>query len=150
MAYKLTRKDFGLTAGVVVALLWLAFVWPTPWREYKLDDEHIRLNRFTGKTETLTMFGWQPVFYSTSPRYNYDGVWVDVPKLQKALETAGRDVVSDLNHIKYGLRYKRYPDALEALDKLMELPSLTDGQKQIVSEVIEQVKHVAKSQEAAK
>ena len=42
---------------------------------------------------------------SKTPTYN--SVQVDMPKLAAALATAGQDALSELNHVKYGLRYKR-------------------------------------------
>ncbi len=85
---------------------------------------------------------------SKTPTYN--SVQVDMPKLAAALATAGQDVLSDLNHVKYGLRYKRYPEALEALDKIKDNPKLTDEQKKVVSEVSEQIKQVAEKAVEAK
>jgi len=59
MAYKFTRKDLALAVGIVVALLWAVFVWPTVWKEYKIGPKNVRVNRFTGATETLdSTSGW--------------------------------------------------------------------------------------------
>ncbi len=59
MARKFSRRDLALTAAVVFAFLWLAFIWPTPWREYKQGSRNLRVNRFTGAAGYLTDSGWQ-------------------------------------------------------------------------------------------
>jgi len=38
---------------------WLTYVWPTPWEHFKMREFNIRVNRFTGTTETLSADGWQ-------------------------------------------------------------------------------------------
>jgi len=58
MACKFTRNDLALAAGVVFVFLWLALVWPTPWKEYKTGNYNLRVNRFTGATQTLGETGW--------------------------------------------------------------------------------------------
>ncbi|MGO8679095.1 MAG: hypothetical protein ACLQVX_24915 [Limisphaerales bacterium] len=77
----------------------------------------------------------------------YGNVAIDMPKLRKALETAGPDAQTGIRNVTYGLRYNKYVDALMALDKLKELPSLNDAQKKTIDEVTEQVKQAAKDQE---
>ncbi len=80
----------------------------------------------------------------------YNNVQVNMPKLRAALEKGGQEVQAEMAHVTYGLRYRRYVDALVALDKLKELPSLNDAQKQVVNEISEQVKQVAQKAEEAK
>src|SRR5688500_3216866 len=43
-------------AAVVVAL----FVWPTLYREYCIGATTARVNRFTGRTDILMPYGWEP------------------------------------------------------------------------------------------
>jgi hypothetical protein len=80
----------------------------------------------------------------------YHGAPVDMPKLRKALETAGPDAQNGLRNVNMGLRYGKYLDALAALEKLKEVPGLTDAQKQVVDEVVGQVQQAAKNQESEK
>jgi hypothetical protein len=80
----------------------------------------------------------------------YHGVQVDMPKLQKALQGAGQEAQTGIRNVRMGLRYGRYADALTKLEALKELPGLTDAQKQVISEVGEQIKQAAQSLEAAK
>jgi hypothetical protein len=80
----------------------------------------------------------------------YGKVAVDMPKLRKALETAGPDAQTQIRNVNLGLRYGKYVDALMALDKLKELPGITDAQKKVIDEVAEQAKEAAKNQEASK
>jgi hypothetical protein len=152
MAYKPARKGFGLAVGLVFALLWLAFVWPTPWREYKSASRNMRVNRLTGKTETLSSYGWEVNRQSNwkAPVPTYGGVQVNMPKLRTALEAAGPVAEVCISNINRALRYGKYADALAALDRLGQIPGLTDAQQEAVNEVTEQVKQAAKSQEAAK
>ncbi|MGA2662974.1 MAG: hypothetical protein ABSH34_36305 [Verrucomicrobiota bacterium] len=80
----------------------------------------------------------------------YQNVQVDTPKLRKTFETAGPDAQNALRGVNMGLRYGKYVDSLAALDKLKELPGLTDAQKQVIDEVAGQITQAAKNQEAAK
>lgn len=52
-------KPARLSASVVIllAVFWFAFVWPTPWRYFKHGSYNIRVNRFTGKEQTLSPHG---------------------------------------------------------------------------------------------
>jgi hypothetical protein len=69
---------FGL---VLLALLWLWFIWPTPWDYFHSGSTHLRVNRFTGATEVLTMSGWttyaakRDIFDRISP----DNPYSDLP-----------------------------------------------------------------------
>lgn len=42
----------------VFVLVWLWFVWPTPWQYYRQNDFNYRVNRFTGETQYFTPTGW--------------------------------------------------------------------------------------------
>lgn len=46
-------------AALVMGAAW--FVWPTPYREYRVVGRVIRVHRFTGKTEQLYVTGWRPI-----------------------------------------------------------------------------------------
>ncbi len=82
----------------------------------------------------------------------YGGVQIDLPKLQAALGNvgqtpSGQNLNNVLAKIRFGIRYQNYVDALVALDKLKDDPSLNDAQKKIVSDVLEQVKQAAANKE---
>ena len=80
----------------------------------------------------------------TPPAPQIQGVTVDTPKLQAALSTnQNASVQEQLTQFLFGLRYGDYVKSLMALDKLSNDPALTDQQKQVVNQVIEQVKQVA-------
>ena len=68
------------------------------------------------------------------------GVMVDLPKLQQAFAATTPDLQTALSEVNMGIRYGDFPRAFTALDKLANAPGITDAQKKIVGEVIEQVK----------
>jgi len=150
MAYKFTRRSLALAGGAALATAWLMFVWPTPWREYKSDGVNLRVNRFIGKTESLTIVGWQGYDPPKSKLPTFNNVPIDLPALRQSLEAAGIDAQHALSRVSYTLRYGRYLDALAALDGLKGMPDLTDAQKQVIDRVSGQVRQAAKNQEAAK
>ena len=45
-------------AALLMGAAW--FIWPTPWREYRLGKGVVRVHRFTGGTERLYVSGWKP------------------------------------------------------------------------------------------
>lgn len=76
------------------------------------------------------------------PPAEISGVKVDVPKLRQSFTGAAQELQSDLNTFTSSLRYGQYEKALMALDKLANSPGLSEDQKKIVGQVIEQMKHV--------
>ena len=70
----------------------------------------------------------------------FHGVNVDWPKLETEFAKAGQDVQDSLNLAKRFLRYAQFPQALMELDKLSNNPSLTDSQKKLVNDLIQQTK----------
>jgi len=78
-----------------------------------------------------------------------DGVSIDLPKLTEALQAASPAVHTALSKVKFGVRYKRYDQSLKALDTLAADPTLTDAQKQLVTNVTAQVAQAAQNREAA-
>ena len=72
-----------------------------------------------------------------------DGVTIDLPKLKEAFATAGPDVQTSVSEVTQGVRYGDYPRAFAALAKLDSAPGVTDAQKKVVGELVEQVKQVA-------
>jgi hypothetical protein len=83
------------------------------------------------------------------PAPQVDGVTVDLPKLNEAFVDANRDLKTAATMVGFNIRYKKYEDALMALDKLANDPAVTEPQKKIVNDVIEQVKKLAGAAPAA-
>ena len=65
---------------------------------------------------------------------------VDIPKLQQAFAGASPELQTAVSEVAMGLRYGEYARSFAALDKLANAPGITEAQKKIVNEVIEQVK----------
>ena len=72
------------------------------------------------------------------------GAHVDMAKLQETLSTnTDAEVQASLSKIASGLRYGYdFEAVLVELDKLNQNPNLTEPQKKVVGETIEQVKQV--------
>ena len=62
------------------------------------------------------------------------------PKLQEAFTTASPELTNIVYEVNMAARERDYSRALTALDKLANAPGLTEPQKQVVGEVIGQVK----------
>lgn len=79
-----------------------------------------------------------------------EGVSVDLPKLIQALETATPELQTSARNVQMAFRYGQYEKALMEVDKLVNDTTLTEEQKKIAGEVLEQVKQVmAKAPPAA-
>ena len=76
------------------------------------------------------------------PPYNINGVNVDSPKLAQSLANVSPEAQTHVTEFQMSLRYQAYDKALVALDKLANDPSLTEPQKKVVSEVIEEIKQL--------
>jgi hypothetical protein len=73
-----------------------------------------------------------------------NGVSVDMPKLQQAFADTTNDAVRRLvTEAGFGLRYGDYVKSMMALDQLAANPDVTEAQKKIVNDVIEQEKKLA-------
>jgi hypothetical protein len=70
------------------------------------------------------------------------GVKVDIPKLQQEFANAPQELQDPVHQAVASVRYGQYERALQALDKLVNSPGLTDAQKKVVNGVIEQMKQV--------
>jgi hypothetical protein len=76
------------------------------------------------------------------------GVGVDLAKLQAAYASnTNTDIQDQLMQVSFGMRYGDYMKSLVALDKLVNNPASSDQQKQVVNQVIEQVKQVLNNQQ---
>jgi hypothetical protein len=73
---------------------------------------------------------------------------VDGPKLQEAFSGAAPELQGPVNEFMRGLRNRQYVNSLQALDKLANNPSLTEPQKKVVADTIEQLKQVIAKQGA--
>jgi len=78
---------------------------------------------------------------SAAPQVN--GVTVDVPKLNEAFANASPELKGTVTQVGFSVRYGKYEEALMNLDKLANDPSLTEPQKKVVNEVLEQAKKLA-------
>jgi hypothetical protein len=76
----------------------------------------------------------------------YNKVPVNMPKLREIAATAGPAAQAAVRNVTLHLRYRRYVEALAALDQLKDVPGLSDAQKSVVDEVIGQIKQVAQKQ----
>src|SRR6266581_9444570 len=74
--------------------------------------------------------------------YEIRGVKVDMPRLEQAFAGAGNDLQADVVQTASNIRYGQYVEALVSLDKLVNKPNLSDAQKKVVNEVIEEVKQL--------
>jgi len=77
----------------------------------------------------------------TAPDVN--GVTVDIPKLNDAFANASPELKSTSTQVGFNIRYGKYEEALMALDKLANDPGVTEAQKKVVNELIEQAKKLA-------
>lgn len=67
---------------------------------------------------------------------------LDLAKLTEAFQTATPELRSSVDKVRMGIRYSNYPDALVELDKLANDANVTEPQKKVVNDVIEQLKKV--------
>ena len=65
---------------------------------------------------------------------------MDMGKLQQAFPAASDEIKSSLEKIRMDARYGQFESALAELDKLSQLPNLTDAQKQAINDKVQAVK----------
>lgn len=79
-----------------------------------------------------------------------NGVSVDMPKLLSMFANSTNDQIRKLIFdADQGFRYGDYAKALAAVDELSNNPDLTEDQKKVVRDVLEQLKKVAGGTPAA-
>jgi hypothetical protein len=79
-----------------------------------------------------------------------NGVSVDMPKFQKTFSTVTNpDVQKLMFDVDQGFRYGDYGKAMAALDELSNKPDLTDEQKKVATDVLEQLKKLPNAAPAA-
>ena len=71
-----------------------------------------------------------------------NGVKVDMPKFNQAFITANPEQQRSLGKASMAIRYGQYAEAVAELEKLANNASLTEPQKKVTNEVIEQLKQV--------
>jgi len=70
----------------------------------------------------------------------FHGINVDWPKLDAEFAKAGPEMLESVSLVKRFFRYAQFPQALMELDKLSNDPNLTEPQKKLVNDLIEQTK----------
>jgi hypothetical protein len=65
---------------------------------------------------------------------------IDMPKFQQAFASGTPDQQANVTKVMSGVRYRLYPEALAALEKLGSDPAITEPQKQAVSNMVEGIK----------
>ena len=78
----------------------------------------------------------------TPPPPEYNQVTVNLPKLQQVFADAAPELKQSVTMVQHDLRYSDYPKVLASLDVLLNNPAVTEPQKKVVNEVIDQVKKV--------
>jgi hypothetical protein len=78
-----------------------------------------------------------------------NGVKVDLAKFQQAFASASPELQSSVSKVPLSIRYGQYAEAVAQLEKIANSPSLTEQQKKVAAEVLEQLKQVV-SQSPAK
>jgi len=78
-----------------------------------------------------------------SEQMEISGVKLDVPKLQQAFATDKPELQAGVSKAVMNIRYGQYDQALAELQKLGAVPTLTEPQKKLVNDLVEQVKQLA-------
>lgn len=76
----------------------------------------------------------------TDSAQQFHGINVDWPKLDTEFSKAGQEVQASLRAVKQFFRYGQFPQALVELDKLSNEASLTEPQKKLINDLIQQTK----------
>ena len=90
----------------------------------------------------LPLGGSQKTEQAVGPTSEFFGVNVDLPKLDTEFSTASQDVQERAAVVKRFFRYGQFPRAVLELDALAKTPGLTESQKKLVNDLIEQTKQV--------
>jgi hypothetical protein len=76
------------------------------------------------------------------PPMQVEGVNVDIPQLSAAFTTAPPELQSRVSSGTTKVRYKQYLESMADLDGVLNSPGLNDKQKQLLTQVIGQLKEV--------
>jgi hypothetical protein len=90
----------------------------------------------------LALVGCKKAEQAAGPSSEYYGVKVDVPKLDVEFTNPSQDLQDRLNLIIRFYRYEQFAQAVTELDALSKMPNLTESQKKLANELIEQTKQV--------
>lgn len=71
-----------------------------------------------------------------------EGVKVDTPRLMAAFVDASPELQKPVNDAVTKVRYKLYLQAMMELDAALKMPGLSDKQKELITQVIGQLKEV--------
>jgi hypothetical protein len=74
---------------------------------------------------------------------------VDLSQLQQQFPNPAPEVTASLDKLRSACRYRTFDTAQAELDKLAQLPNLTEQQKKAVEDVAEQIKTAIKAEAAA-
>lgn len=90
----------------------------------------------------LGLAGCNKAQQAAGPTDEYYGVKVDVPKLDTEFTNPNQALQDKLNLIKRFYRYEQFAQAVPELDALSKTPNLTESQKKLANDLIEQTKQV--------
>jgi hypothetical protein len=76
------------------------------------------------------------------PPMEIEGVKVDTPRLMAEFVNAPPQLQQPVNDAVTKVRYKQYLQAMMALDGVLKSPGLSDKQKELITQVIGQLKEV--------
>jgi hypothetical protein len=79
---------------------------------------------------------------SVAPDTQFNGVKVDLPKFETEFSNSDQELQKAASLAARHIRYSQFPEALGDLERLSANPSLTEAQKKIATEVLEQTKQV--------
>jgi hypothetical protein len=72
-----------------------------------------------------------------------NGVKVDLARFHQAFATASPELQRSVSKVNLSIRYGQYAVAVAELGKIVNMTDLTEPQKKVASEVLEQLKQVA-------
>jgi len=76
------------------------------------------------------------------PPMEIEGVKVDTPRLMAEFVNAPQELQRPINDAVTKVRYKQYLQAMMALDGVLKSPGLSDKQKELIAQVIGQLKEL--------
>ena len=76
------------------------------------------------------------------PPMEFEGVKVDTPRLMAEFVSAPPQLQGPVNEAVTKARYRQYLQAMMALDQVLKSPELTEKQKKLIAQVIDQLKEV--------
>jgi len=71
-----------------------------------------------------------------------NGVKVDLAKFQQAFNGAPPDLQSSVFKLTMSIRYAQYAEAVAAVERIANAPGLTEPQKEIATNVLQQLRQV--------